>query len=80
MPISKNTPISGKFAEAIAKMTKQVNDLETEVNELKAQMATRSVTTTTPSTADGEGLPGFVVLDTKPEIEYKNYVYIYPEE
>ena len=80
MPISKNTPISGKLAEAIAKMAKQVNDLEAEVNELKAQMATRSVTTTTPPTADGEGLPGFVVLDTKPEIEYKNYVYIYPDE
>ena len=39
---------------------------------------TRSVTTTTPPTADGTGLPGFVVLDTKPEVEYKNYVYIYP--
>ena len=39
---------------------------------------TRSVTTTTPPTADGTGLPAFVVLDTKPEVEYKNYVYIYP--
>ena len=39
---------------------------------------TRSVTTTTPPTADGTGLPGFVVLDTKPETEYNNYVYIYP--
>ena len=33
---------------------------------------TRSVTTTTPPTADGTGLPGFVVLDTKPATEYKN--------
>ena len=41
---------------------------------------TRSVTTTTPPTADGTGLPAFVVLDTKPEVEYKNYVYIYPRE
>ena len=39
---------------------------------------TRSVTTTTPPTADGTGLPGFVVLDTKPATEYQNYVYIYP--
>lgn len=39
-----------------------------------------SRTTTTPPTADGTGLPGFVVLDTKPETEYKNYVYIYPKE
>ena len=37
-----------------------------------------SRTTTTPPTADGTGLPGFVVLDAKPETEYKNYVYIYP--
>ena len=73
-------PTSGKLAETIAQMAKQISDLETEVNELKAQMATRSVTTTTPPTADGEGLPGFVVLDTKPETEYKNYVYIYPKE
>lgn len=41
---------------------------------------TRSVTTTTPPTADGTGLPGFVVLDAKPETEYRNYVYIYPKE
>lgn len=71
---------NGKLAEMIAQMAKQISDLETEVNELKAQMATRSVTTTTPPTADGTGLPGFVVLDTKPETEYKNYVYIYPKE
>ena len=71
---------NGKLAEMVAQMAKQISDLETEVNELKAQMATRSVTTTTPPTADGEGLPGFVILDTKPETEYKNYVYIYPKE
>ena len=73
-------PTSGKLAETIAQMAKQISDLETEVNELKAQMATRSVTTTTPPTADGTGLPGFVVLDTKPATEYKNYVYIYPRD
>ena len=68
-------PTNSKLAETIAQMAKQISDLETEVNELKS---TRSVTTTTPPTADGTGLPGFVVLDTKPETEYKNYVYIYP--
>ena len=68
------------IADVIAQMAKQIKDLETEVNELQAQMATRSVTTTTPPTADGTGLPGFVVLDTKPETEYRNYVYIYPAE
>ena len=73
-------PTNSKLAETIAQMAKQISDLETEVNELKAQMATRSVTTTTPPTADGTGIPGFVVLDTKPETEYKNYVYIYPRE
>ena len=73
-------PTNSKLAESIAQMAKQISDLETEVNELKAQMATRSVTTTTPPTADGTGIPGFVVLDTKPETEYKNYVYIYPRE
>lgn len=71
---------NGQIAEVIAQMAKQISDLETEVNELKAQMATRSVTTTTPPTADGTGLPAFVVLDTKPETEYKNYVYIYPRD
>ena len=72
--------LADAIADVIAKMAKQINDLETAVNELQAQMATRSVTTTTPPTADGTGLPGFVVLDTKPETEYKNYVYIYPKE
>ena len=70
-------PTNSKLAETIAQMAKQISDLETEVNELKS---TRSVTTTAPPTADGTGLPGFVVLDTKPETEYKNYVYIYPKE
>ena len=71
---------NGQIAEVIAQMAKQISDLQTEVNELKAQLATRSVTTTTPPTADGTGLPGFVILDAKPETEYKNYVYIYPKE
>ena len=71
---------NGQIAEVIAQMAKQIHDLETAVNELNAQMATRSVTTTTPPTADGTGLPAFVVLDTKPEVEYKNYVYIYPRD
>ena len=71
-------PTSTGLAEAIAELKRRVDAMETEVNELKAQMATRSVTTTTPPTADGTGLPGFVVLDTKPETEYQNYVYIYP--
>ena len=55
-------------AEKLKAMTEQVNDLENNT----------SRTTTTPPTADGTGLPGFVVLDTKPETEYHNYVYIYP--
>ena len=71
---------NGQIAEVIAQMAKQIHDLETAVNELNAQMATRSVTTTTPPTADGTGLPGFVILDVKPETEYNNYVYIYPKE
>ena len=63
--------IADAVNEALEAMQKQID-------ELKAQMATRSVTTTTPPTADGTGLPGFVVLDTKPGTEYNNYVYIYP--
>ena len=55
-------------AEALANLITQVNNIEN----------TRSVTTTTPPTADGTGLPGFVILDTKPETEFQNYVYIYP--
>ena len=71
---------SVSLADAIAKMKEQLAAQQAKVNELETQMATRSVTTTTPPTADGTGLPGFVVLDTKPEVEYKNYVYIYPKE
>lgn len=57
-------------AEALANLTTQVNELDNNT----------SRTTTTPPTADGEGLPGFVVLDTKPETEYQNYVYLYPRD
>ena len=57
-------------AQALANLTTQVNDLD----------ANTSRTTTTPPTADGEGLPDFVVLDTKPETEYQNYVYLYPRD
>ena len=70
-----NTSVS--LADAIAQQKKELAAQRQEINELKE---TRSVTTTTPPTADGTGLPGFVVLDTKPETEYKNYVYIYPRE
>ena len=52
--------------------------IKAQQEEIKKLKETRSVTTTTPPTADGTGLPGFVVLDTKPETEYQNYVYIYP--
>ena len=65
------------LADAIAKQKEQLAAQRQEINELKE---TRSVTTTTPPTADGTGLPGFVVLDTKPETEYNNYVYIYPRD
>lgn len=68
---------NGKLAEVIADLARKVADLQTQVNNIEN---TRSVTTTTPPTADGTGLPAFVVLDTKPETEYKNYVYIYPKE
>lgn len=68
---------SGQIAEVIAQMAKDIADLKTQVNNIAN---TRSVTTTTPPTADGTGLPAFVVLDTKPETEYKNYVYIYPRD
>ena len=70
-------PISGQIAEVIADLARKVADLQTKVNNIEN---TRSITTTTPPTADGTGLPGFVVLDTKPETEYKNYVYIYPRD
>ena len=68
-----NTSIS--LADAIKAQAEALANLKTQVNDIAN---TRSVTTTTPPTADGEGLPGFVVLDTKPETEYQNYVYIYP--
>ena len=68
---------NGQIAEVIAKMAKDIANLKTQVNNIAN---TRSVTTTTPPTADGTGLPAFVVLDTKPEIEYNNYVYIYPRD
>ena len=68
---------NGKLAEVIADLARKIADLQTRVNNIEN---TRSVTTTTPPTADGTGLPGFVILDTKPETEYKNYVYIYPKE
>ena len=68
-------PSSGQIAEVIADLARKVADLQTRVNNIEN---TRSVTTTTPPTADGTGLPGFVVLDTKPETDYQNYVYIYP--
>ena len=71
---------SVSLADAIAKMKEQLAAQQEQVNELETQMATRSVTTTTPPTADGEGLPGFVILDTKPETEYQNYVYLYPRD
>ena len=71
-----NTSVS--LADAIAEQKRKLEAMTAQVNELETQMATRSVTTTTPPTADGTGLPGFVVLDTKPKTEYKNYVYIYP--
>ena len=61
---------NGQIAEVIAKMAKDIADLKTQVNNLAANT---SRTTTTPPTADGTGLPGFVVLDTKPETEYNNY-------
>ena len=65
------------LADAIAQQAEKLREMTAQVNELDN---TTSRTTTTPPTADGTGLPGFVVLDTKPETEYKNYVYIYPKE
>ena len=65
------------LAEAIAQQKEKLEAMTAQVNELENNT---SRTTTTPPTADGTGLPGFVILDTKPETEYKNYVYIYPKE
>ena len=70
-----NTSVS--LADAIKAQAEALNALKTRVNDLENST---SRTTTTPPTADGTGLPGFVILDTKPETEYKNYVYIYPKE
>ena len=63
------------LAEAIAANKRAIDALKNQVNDIADNT---SRTTTTPPTADGTGLPGFVVLDTKPETEYQNYVYIYP--
>ena len=68
---------SAGLADAIAQQKKKLEALTAQVNDLENNT---SRTTTTPPTADGTGLPGFVVLDTKPETEYKNYVYIYPRD
>ena len=70
-----NTSVS--LADAIAKQKEQLANLSAKVNDLENNT---SRTTTTPPTADGTGLPAFVVLDTKPATEYQNYVYIYPRE
>ena len=70
-----NTSVS--LADAIKAQAEALRELKTKVNDLDANT---SRTTTTPPTADGTGLPAFVVLDTKPETEYKNYVYIYPRD
>ena len=63
------------LADAIAQQAEKLKAMTAQVNELENNT---SRTTTTPPTADGEGLPGFVILDVKPETEYNNYVYIYP--
>ena len=70
-----NTSIS--LADAIKAQAEQLKKLNTQVQDLDDNT---SRTTTTPPTADGTGLPGFVILDTKPATEYQNYVYIYPRD
>ena len=70
-----NTSVS--LADAIKAQAEALAALKTQVNDIAN---TRSVTFTTPPTADSTGLPAFVVLDTKPATEYKNYVYIYPRD
>ena len=72
-----STSIADAVNKALEKLENKIAALETRVNNIEN---TRSITTTTPPTADGTGLPGFVILDAKPETEYKNYVYIYPKE
>ena len=68
---------SVSLADAIAQQAEKLKAMTAQVNELENNT---SRTITTPPTADGTGLPGFVILDTKPETEYQNYVYIYPKE
>ena len=68
---------SVSLADAIKAQAEQLKKLNTQVQDLDDNT---SRTTTTPPTADGTGLPAFVVLDTKPAVEYKNYVYIYPRD
>ena len=68
---------SVSLADAIKAQAEALANLKTQVNDIAN---TRSVTFTTPPTADSTGLPAFVVLDTKPETEYQNYVYIYPRD
>ena len=70
-----NTSVS--LADAIKAQAEQLKKLNTQVQDLDDNT---SRTTTTPPTADGTGLPGFVILDTKPETEYQNYVYLYPRD
>ena len=65
------------LADAIAQQAEKLREMTAQVNELDNNT---SRTTTTPPTADGTGLPGFVILDAKPETEYNNYVYIYPRD
>ena len=72
-----STSIADAVNKALEKLENKIAALETRVNNIEN---TRSVTTTTPPTADGTGLPGFVILDAKPATEYQNYVYIYPKE
>ena len=70
-----STSIADAVNKALENLENKIAALETRVNNIEN---TRSVTTTTPPTADGTGIPGFVILDTKPATEYQNYVYIYP--
>ena len=69
-----NTSVS--LADMIKAQQEEIKKLNNKVNDVANNT---SRTTTTPPTADGTGLPGFVVLDTKPETEYNNYIYIYPK-
>lgn len=75
---------SQSLADAVAALIVKTNNMEKDIESLRARVDalenTRSITTTTPPTADSTGLPAFVVLDTKPETEYQNYVYIYPRD